>query len=48
MKNSIDHIVKTIIHMVHMAPDFISQESLKNIACVGQKTNKLEKKEVQE
>ena len=43
MTNSIDHIVKNIIQM---GPNFISPESVKNIACVGQKTNKFEQKEV--
>ena len=43
MTNSIDHIVKNIIQM---GPNFISLESVKNIACVDQKTNKFEQKEV--
>jgi len=32
MTNSIDHIMKSIIQM---RPNFISPESVKNIACVG-------------
>ncbi len=44
MTNSINHIVKNIIQM---GPNFISLESVKNIACVGQKTNKFEQEEVQ-
>jgi hypothetical protein len=43
MRKSIDHIVKNIIQM---GPNFISLESVKNIACVGQKGKKLEQKEV--
>ena len=43
MSNSIDHIVKIIIQI---GPNFISQESVKNIACVGQKGKKFEQKEV--
>ncbi len=34
--NRIDHIMKNIIHM---RPNFISPESTKNIACLGQITN---------
>ena len=36
MTNSIHHIVKNLIHM---RPNFISPESLKNIACVSQTRN---------
>ena len=43
MTNSIDHIVKNIIQM---RLNFISLESVKNSAYVGQKTNKFEQKEV--
>jgi hypothetical protein len=38
-----EHIVKNIIQM---GPNFVSLESVKNIACVGQRTNKFEQKEV--
>ena len=43
MTNSINHIVKNIIQT---KPNFISLESVKNIACVGQTTNQFEQKEV--
>jgi hypothetical protein len=39
MTNSIDHIVKSVIQM---GPNFTSPESVKNIACIGQHTNKFE------
>ena len=39
MTNSIDRIVKNVIQI---GPDFTSLESVKNIACVDQKTNKFE------
>lgn len=45
MKNSIDHIAK--IDIIQMGPNFISQELVKIIACVGLKTNKSEQEEVQ-
>jgi hypothetical protein len=38
-----DHILKNAIEM---SLNFISLESVKNSACVGQKTNKFEEKEV--
>ncbi len=43
MRDLIDHIVKNVIQM---RPNFISLESVKNIACVGEATNKFEQKEV--
>ena len=43
MSNSIDHIVNNILQM---GPNFTSLESVKNIACIGQKINKFELKEV--
>jgi len=39
--NPIDHIVKNIIQV---GRDFIPLESVKEIVCVGQKINKLEKR----
>jgi hypothetical protein len=41
--NSINHIVENIIQI---GPNFISQQSVENIACVGQKTYKFGQKEV--
>ena len=41
MTNSFNHIVKNIIQM---GPNFISPESMKNIACVGQKQINLNKR----
>lgn len=38
-----DHIVKNIIKL---GPNSVSLESIKNIACVGQNTNKFEQNEI--
>jgi len=43
MTNLFDIIVKNINQI---EPNFISSKSMKNIACFGQKINKIEKQEV--